>query len=220
MIEYIAEIGWNFLGDYALAEKMIEEAANSGATYAKFQYWNPNKLKPGSWDVDGRKEIYKKAALGINGLQNLQKLCDKYEIKFLTSVFNQEDAGIIKELGIHEIKIPSHEIVNENLHHYAAENFKRIYVSLGAGNFAEIEKAISIYNEHSSDFIGMHCVAAYPCPQEKINLNKIKKFTKICNRVGFSDHTREISTPAFAVLMGATVIEKHFTIDNLSLIHI
>ena len=61
MVEIIAELGWNFIGDMSLAEEMVESAKECGADVVKFQYWDPNKLKPGVWDTDGRKEIYEKA---------------------------------------------------------------------------------------------------------------------------------------------------------------
>ena len=72
----IAEIGWNHLGDMSLAEKMIKSASNNGADICKFQSWDVNDLKEGSWDNDGRREIYKKAGLSIDDHVHLKKVCD------------------------------------------------------------------------------------------------------------------------------------------------
>ena len=83
----IAEIGWNHLGNLDLAEKMIIEAAKNGADICKFQSWDPADLKEGDWDNDGRKEIYKKAALSFDDHHKLKSICDKYSVTFMTSIF-------------------------------------------------------------------------------------------------------------------------------------
>ena len=77
MINIIAEIGWNHMGDMELAKKMIKEAANAGATYAKFQTWSVSRLKPGIWDEDGRREIYEKAELSKENHIELINYCDE-----------------------------------------------------------------------------------------------------------------------------------------------
>lgn len=212
--EVIAEIGWNFMGDLSLARKMIQAAKSSGADYVKFQYWNENKLKPGAWDVDGRREIYKNAQLDKNKILNLIRLCNESEVEFLISCFNTGDAKFLKDIGIERIKIPSHEINNTNLHNYASNNFKKCFVSLGAGSSEEVLNAIKIYNSSSVDWVGMHCVSSYPCPIEMINLPKLKYLKKFVDNLGLSDHTSETITPSLAYILGARVIEKHFTTDN------
>ena len=212
-IDLIAEIGWNFMGNLKLAEKMIKAAKSSGATYAKFQYWNPNKLKDGPWMKDGRYEIYKKAFLDKDKLLFLKSTCNKYNIKFLCSVFSVEDASFVKNLKINNIKVPSHEIYNSKLHQFVVNNFNKIFVSLGAGTKSEIIKACNIYKKHPN-WTPMHCVASYPCELQNINLSQIAKYQKYSKIVGFSDHTQEIITPAFAIIQGARVIEKHFTSNN------
>lgn len=212
-IEYIAEIGWNFMGNLKLAEKMISAAKKSGATSVKFQYWNPDKLKNGPWMQDGRYEIYKKAALSEKKVYQLKMLATKYKLDFLISVFNTEDAYMMKKLKIKKIKIPSHEVYNINLHKFACKNFNKVYVSLGAGTDYEINKAIKVYRNHKN-WIPMHCVSSYPCDISRINLIKIKKYLSYSKKVGFSDHTEHFITPSFAIIRGAMVIEKHFTIDN------
>ena len=81
--EIIAEIGWNFMGDMELAEQMIKAAKAAGADIAKFQYWNPETLKAGAWDNDGRREIYNKAALNESKIKQLNSLCQKHDIDCL-----------------------------------------------------------------------------------------------------------------------------------------
>lgn len=211
----IAEIGWNFMGDMSLAEQMIEAAKDSGADIAKFQYWNPAKLKPGPWDNDGRLEIYNSAALNDKKIRLLQEICNKNNISFLISAFNAGDAKFISDLGIDSIKIPSHEVANETLHHFAANTFKKVYVSLGAGTLKEIEDACNIYNSHDDLFwVGMHCVSSYPCGPGDANLPRLKYLKKTCANLGYSDHTSDVTSPAISIAFGASVIEKHFTINK------
>ena len=211
----IAEIGWNFMGDMEIAEKMIISAKNSGANVAKFQYWDPSKLKPGPWDHDGRLEIYKAAALNEQKIQLLIKLCEESNIEFLISAFNASDASFINSLGIKKLKIPSHEVANTILHNYAANNFDEVYVSLGAGTLSEIEQACGIYNSVEGLYwVGMHCVSSYPCGPEHANLPRLSYLSNLCRNLGYSDHTSDVVTPSISLALGACVVEKHFTIDK------
>ena len=105
--EIIAEIGWNFMGDMGLAERMVASAKRAGADIVKFQYWNPKRLKSGAWDTDGRREIYESAQLTEAKIGQLMEFWRKEDIEFLISVFNVVDAKFIKGMGIDNIKIPS-----------------------------------------------------------------------------------------------------------------
>ena len=214
-INYIAEIGWNFMGDMDLASRMITDAKSADATIVKFQYWNPSKLAPGPWDVDGRRQIYEKAFLTKEKIAFLIECCDKNDIAFLTSVFNVEDAQLIKSFGMTSIKIPSHATHDTKLHEFAAQNFEKVYVSLGACSTSELDRAIKIYNSQSSDnWVGMHCVSSYPCAAANANLPRMIRLKSRVKNVGYSDHTVDLTTPAVAVAGGAVVIEKHFTSDK------
>ena len=107
----IAEIGWNFIGNIALAKEMIDSAKESGADYAKFQTWSVDDLKPGPWDNDGRLELYKKAELSIEQHIELKNYCDKKKILFLTSVFNKKYFSFLKDLSLSSIKIAVWKII-------------------------------------------------------------------------------------------------------------
>ena len=214
MVEVIAELGWNFMGEMTLAEEMIESAKLSGADVVKFQYWNPTKLKPGVWDTDGRKQIYEKAFLTAEKIKYLKKICQDVDIKFLISIFNAGDAETMKSCGIDCVKVPSHEVANDALHQYVATNFRQCYVSLGAGSWQELQSASSIYNNSDIDWCAMHCVSSYPCPVDSINLSKITQLADLNTKLGFSDHTQCVVTPSLSVMLGVQVIEKHFTTNN------
>ena len=213
-MKIIAEIGWNHMGEASLAEEMISAASEAGANVVKFQYWNPEYLKEGSWDADGRREIYNKAALNEEKILDLVELSKKYECEFLISVFGTIGAKLIYDLGQKTIKIPSHETTNLKLIDFCSQNFSHIYFSAGASSEEEVLKATEILNSGSASFNLMHCVSSYPCPNDKINLSRIRWLTSLSEEVGFSDHTKSTVIPAIAVAYGASAIEKHFTTDN------
>ena len=213
-MKIIAEIGWNHMGEVGLAEKMIKSATESGANVAKFQYWDPAYLKEGPWDLDGRREIYNKAALNKEKISQLQDLCNKYNCEFLISVFGTQGAKMIHSLGIESIKIPSHETTNIKLIEFCAENFKQIYFSCGASTEEEVLIAVEILKKGKCKFNLMHCVSSYPCPDEKANLSRILWLKSLHLECGYSDHTGSTIIPAASIILGSTVVEKHFTTDK------
>ena len=95
----IAEIGWNHMGNMRLAEKMISSAKKAGADFCKFQTWKVKRLVKGSWDTDGRKQIYDKAELTDEKHYKLKKICEKYNIGFFTSVFNLDDLPLLRKIN-------------------------------------------------------------------------------------------------------------------------
>ena len=212
MTKLIAEIGWNHMGDMNIAEKMIKEASESGADYAKFQTWNVNRLKAGSWDNDGRREIYEKAMLTEELHIFLIDICKKYNINFLSSAFSKEDAELLLKLRCKEIKIPSFEIANKELIDFCKENFERIYLSSGTATEDEIREVT--FNLKDSDYILMHCVSSYPCTVDNINLPRINVLSHFAKKVGFSDHTSGINAAKVSLEFSPFCIEKHFTIDK------
>ena len=211
-IKFIAEIGWNHMGNINLAEKMIKAASKSGADYAKFQTWRVKNLKSGPWDKDGRREIYKKAELSKEDYHKINKICKKYKIKFLTSLFNHLDFELVKELNLKEIKIPSPENRNKTLLSFCVKKFDTIYLSTGAATLKEIKKSYNLIKKKTVNL--MHCVSAYPCEAKLVNLSRINKLQSITKKVGLSDHSHGILSSILAFSMGVSLIEKHFTIDN------
>ena len=163
-INIIAEIGWNHMGNMNLAEKMIVSAAHNGADICKFQTWSVKNIKPGPWDTDGRKEIYKKAELSKEQHHYLKKICENNNVSFLTSIFNIDDIDFLSALNPFMIKIPSHEIGNFNLVKSAVDRFDKIIISTGASKWQEVLKIANELNKQKIIF--MHCVSTYPCPFE------------------------------------------------------
>ena len=211
-IKLVAEIGWNHMGNIGLAEKMIRAASKSGADYAKFQTWQVKNLKPGPWDKDGRRQIYEKAELNKADYKKLAKICKHNKIKFLTSLFNHKDFELIKDLNLKEIKIPSPENRNKDLLRFCSQNFKDIYLSTGAASIAEVKKSFKLLIKNNVNL--MHCVSAYPCDLDLVNLNRINILRGITKNVGLSDHSDGILSATLSLPMGVTIIEKHFTTNN------
>ena len=211
-ITLIAEAGWNHLGDMDLAKRMIESAAEAGADYIKFQTWKVSRLKPGPWDTDGRREIYEKAELSEYNHWFLKETCEQSGIKFLTSCFSEKDLEFVRTL-MSEVKIPSPEASNVGLVVKAKNLFDRVYLSTGACVFDEWDQWVGIPN-----ITLMHCVSSYPCLSENFHNQKFNRIkyasSTVQKRFGFSGHYPGIWDAIFAISNGATVIEKHFTLDH------
>ena len=214
MVNLIAEIGWNHMGDLNLIEKMVIEASSSGAQFAKFQTWHEKNLIPGPWDHDGRREIYKKAELTIDQFSKVKEICDSNNISFLTSVFFSKDLEDMSKISNKAIKIPSHEIANKKLIREATRYFKKIYLSTGASTEIELYESLELLKMSKVNFTLMHCVSSYPCNDNVANLQRIDKLKEKHHSVGFSDHSPDILPSIIALGKNIEVIEKHFTIDK------
>jgi len=213
MTNIIAEIGWNHMGDMDLAEKMIVSAKNAGATYAKFQTWSVDNLKSGSWDNDGRLEIYKKAELSDEDHHHLKRCCEDNDIKFLTSCFSAKSVDLIASLS-DVVKIPSTEINNFDLLHACSDSFHHLFVSTGASTPHEIQLAVDIFEKAETSFTLLHCVSSYPCELKNANMKRINDLKQYSVSVGYSGHCSGIHDAIYSLEFGVDVIEKHFTIDN------
>ena len=216
-MKVIAEIGWNHCGDMKLAKQMAKAAKDSGATYAKYQTWSVDRLKPGSWDTDGRREIYEKAELSKKDHIELITYCDSIGIKFLSSVFSISDAILLFQLGCKEVKIPSFESRNHELIRYCDKNFDTVFMSTGTSTYEEIEKSVlhvGISEDSATDWYILHCVSTYPCSPSQANILRMGRLKDLGLEVGYSDHIQGVESAKVAIGEGARVVEKHFTVDN------
>ena len=240
MTKLIAEIGWNHMGDMKLAKEMISAAKESGADIAKFQTWSVDRLKPGVWDTDGRREIYEKAELNLDQHIELKEYCNKLGIEFMSSVFSMDDIKLYEKVGGRCIKIPSFESNNMEMLKYISNfqvndtstngeyKFDHVFVSVGTRTLMEIRKTIDVLSEMHTDFgeyfdgadrfTILHCVSSYPCKPSMANLPKIKKLHDLVDftygAVGYSDHCEGVEVAKMALDYDISVIEKHFTIDH------
>jgi len=212
LTKFIAEIGWNHLGDLDLAKSMAAAAADSGAHYAKFQTWSTTRLKSGPWDLDGRRQLYEQAELSREGHEQLIEHCNNTGIIFLSSVFSLEDARLLCSLNQASVKIPSNEAVNLPLLEYCLSNFGHLIISVGACSEQEILQLAAI--TRGSNVTVLHCVSSYPCPIRFSNLNQINFLRSHFADVGYSDHVSGINAAKASLAHGVSFIEKHFTIDK------
>lgn len=224
----IAEAGVNHNGDLKLAKKLIDIAVDAGADAVKFQTFKAENLvtksalkaKYQQKNTSTNKlqfTMLKKLELSINDFKNLFAYCEKKNIIFISTPFAEESADMLDNLGMTIFKIPSGEITNKFLiQHIAAKN-KKIILSTGMASLNEIDKAVNwIYEVNSKPRLTLlHCTSNYPAAIEDVNLLAIKTMKKVFGLpIGYSDHTLGMEISIAAVTLGATVIEKHFTLDK------
>ena len=221
----IAEAGVNHNGSLKLAKKLVNAAKKAKADYIKFQSFNHKKLTTkNAPKADYQKDSYNKKQTQAVMLKNLElskskqieliKYCKKKKIKFLCTAFDEENLQFLINKGIDYIKIPSGEITNLPFLEFIKKKQKKILLSTGASSVKDISNALKILDNKKKITI-LHCNSAYPTPYKDINLNSLKfirqKFK--CN-IGFSDHSLSLIAPSGAVAIGATIIEKHFTLSR------
>jgi N-acetylneuraminate synthase/N,N'-diacetyllegionaminate synthase len=230
----IAEAGINHNGDINMANKMIEAASAAGADYVKFQTYKTEKLvSKNAFLAEYQKnnlnthkntsqyDILKKYEFDLEAHIELMKVCHKKGIKFLSTAFDLESIDLLSELNIPIFKIPSGEITNLPYLEKIALTKKPVLISTGMSNLEEIRTAMKVFLSHGykkKDITVLHCNTQYPTPMKDVNLKAMLTISdEFGISVGYSDHTLGIEVPIAAVALGASVIEKHFTLDrNLS----
>lgn len=225
----IAEAGVNHNGDIDMAKKLIDVAAEAGADLVKFQTFNADRLVTES----ASKADYQKLAGGANEsqhamLRNLELTeamhheliahCALNGIGFFSTGFDIESIDMLVSFGQELFKIPSGEITNLPYLRHIGKLGKEVILSTGMSSMDEIESAIKALEESGTPrarITVLHCTSAYPAPMSDINLHAMQSIrTKFGVNVGYSDHTLGIEISLAAVALGATVIEKHFTLDR------
>lgn len=225
----IAEAGVNHNGHLKLARKLIDAAAEAGADAVKFQTFKAESLVSRSAPkaayqirATGKKasqlEMLKKLELDSRGHKELSIYCEKKKIMFLSSPFDLEAINLLDELGLAIFKIPSGEITNLLYLRKIGSLKKKVILSTGMADLGEIEDALEVLTEAGTpkDYITvLHCNTEYPTPMEDVNLQAmltIRDAFKV--RVGYSDHTAGSEVAIAAAAMGASVLEKHLTLDR------
>jgi N,N'-diacetyllegionaminate synthase len=224
----IAEAGVNHNGKVALAKKMIEAAADSGADAIKFQTFDPGRLVTrksplARYQKRGEKkrtqyEMLKSLQLSRDALHSLMDYCGSRGIIFLSSCFDIQGAEFLYKLGLGVFKIPSGEVTDLPLLRKIGSFKKTLIVSSGMATLNEVRVALSVLVKSGTpkkNIYVLHCNTAYPTPYEDVNLRAmITMKEKLGVAVGYSDHTRGPETALAAVALGARIIEKHFTLDR------
>lgn len=222
----IAEAGVNHNGSFELACKLVDAAKAAGADCIKFQTFKSQNLVSHTAqkaeyqkDVTGEGsqiDMLKKLELSYDEFLMLKDYCEKQGICFLSTPFDFESIEFLKSIDMPFWKIPSGEITNYPYLVALAKTEKPIVMSTGMCELEEIEAAIHVLKDHGAkDIRLLHCNTEYPTPFEDVNLRAMKTMKEYFDlEVGYSDHTEGIEVPVAAVALGATIIEKHFTLDR------
>ena len=225
----IAEAGVNHNGDIAKAKALIDKGAEAGVDYVKFQTFKAEKLvtkqaqrasyqDKNTQNNDSQYEMLKKLELSQALHQELMDYCNQKGVKFLSTGFDSESLVFLAQLGITIAKVPSGEITNLPYLRQVASLFPEVILSTGMATINDIKDAVKVLidNGVSKDKITiLHCNTEYPTPMEDVNLKAMLHIQRELGLpIGYSDHTLGIEVPIAAVALGATVIEKHFTLDK------
>lgn len=225
----IAEVGVNHNGDLSMARRLVDAAAEAGADLVKFQTFQADRLVT----AKAEKAPYQLAATAIEESQHemirrlelteamhddLIAYCRQHRIEFFSTAFDVESLDYLMGLGMARIKVPSGEITNLPYLRRVGSFGKPVVLSTGMSTLGEIEAALNVLEKAgmSRDMITvLHCNTEYPAPMDEVNLRAMLTIRDAFSvAVGFSDHTEGIEVAVAAVALGATVIEKHLTLDR------
>ncbi len=224
----IAEAGVNHNGDMELARKLVNVAHEAKVDVVKFQTFAAKDLvtksaekatyqKENSDESEFQLEMLQKLELSEPQHQELKKFANSVGLEFLSTGFDIQSMEMLLELGIERIKIPSGEITNLPYLRFIAAQHKEIIISTGMASLMEIDKALEALVQGGAKLDAitiLHCTTSYPTLMHEVNLNAMVSLGREFNvKVGYSDHTKGIEVAIAAVALGATVIEKHFTLD-------
>lgn len=217
----IAEAGANHNRDFKQAKALIDVAKESGADACKFQTYSSETLySKNTKDFAGYKDInklIKDIELPREWQSDLKLYCDEIGIEFMSTPFDETAVQQLVDIGVKRMKIAGFESTDLRFVDMVASAGLPLIISLGIGsNFGIIPKIMEIANSHGvNDITFLHANNAYPTPVEDVNLNTIKSLSLDSRyKTGISDHTMSTLTPALAVIAGATVVEKHFTLSK------
>jgi N-acetylneuraminate synthase/N,N'-diacetyllegionaminate synthase len=223
----IAEAGVNHNGDPDLARQLVDAAADAGADCVKFQTFSAARVvsrearkaeyqQRTSGAAESQFDMLRRLELPREAHRELLERCQQRGIEFLSTPFDEGAADFLAELGVRRFKIPSGELTNHRfLRHIAAKGLP-IICSTGMATLGEVEAALAaIESGGRCEVTLLHCVSNYPAAPETSNLRAMETMARAFGvPVGFSDHTMGIAVSTAAVALGATVIEKHLTLDR------
>ena len=225
----IAEAGVNHNGRIETAGQLIEIAAEAGADLVKFQTFSADRLVTGSASKadyqlettstsESQHEMIRKLELSREMHEELIAHCKKCGVGFFSTGFDPQSVDLLAELGLDRFKIPSGEINNLPYLRHIGQYGKPVILSTGMARLGEIEAALEVLEASGTPrerVTVLHCNTEYPTPMADVNLKAMLAIRDALGvQVGYSDHTLGIEVPIAAVAMGATVIEKHFTLDR------
>lgn len=225
----IAEAGVNHNGFLELAKKLIDVACEAGVDAVKFQTFKAGRLvsktaqkanyqKQTTDLAESQYDMIKKLELNEAAHRELIAYCKSKRILFLSTPFDHESIDLLDTLGMEIFKIPSGEITNLPYLRHIGSLKKQVILSTGMADLGEIEDALEVLTAAGTskeDITVLHATTEYPCPIGEVNLRAMQTIAGAFDiKTGYSDHTNGIEIPIAAAAMGATVIEKHFTLNR------
>ncbi len=225
----IAEAGVNHNGDIDLARQMVVAAKEAGADYVKFQTAIPELViscvapkaeyqKETTGADESQLDMCRKLHLPLSDYAGLKAYCDEVGIGFMSTPFDLVSIDCLAALDMDYWKIPSGEITNLPYLRKIAAKGGRVILSTGMSTLDEVAAAVDVLERGGiprENVILLHCTTQYPTPYDAVNLKAMDALRGLgCRSVGYSDHTPGIAVPVAAVALGASVIEKHFTLDR------
>ena len=219
----IAEIGINHNGDIDICKRLIDESVAAGCDAVKFQKRNIdlvytqdflNSDRESPW---GKKQRDQKNGLEFNkeDYEEIDLYCKNKKIEWFASAWDLESQSFLSMFNCKYNKIASAMIVFEDLLNKVSQEKKHTFISTGMATMIDIEKAVKIFRNNDCPFELMHTVSTYPMEDKNANLNVINTLKKefSCN-VGYSGHEFRLGTTVAAVYLGATILERHITLDR------
>ena len=231
----IAEIGINHNGDLNIAKKLIDVASLSGCDSVKFQKRNPDVCVPEHqkgvmrdtpWGRMSYLDYKYKVEFGKEEYDEIDRYCKEREIEWSASPWDMDSLEFLMQYDIPYIKIPSAMLTNDELLIAARNTGKKVILSTGMSTWEEIDHANTMLinggtilnysdNKGNKNYALLHCNSQYPAPLEELNLSAIKTLKERCFcEVGYSGHEFRLGTSVAAVYLGATIIERHITLDR------
>ena len=220
----IAEIGINHNGSVGLAKKLIDLAKKYNFDAVKFQKRDLNicipehqkqKIRNTPWGEMTYLDYKKKIEFGEKEFKIISKYCKKIKIDWFCSPWDVNSLKFLKKFKTKYNKVASSMLTNYELLKLIAKERKLTFISTGMSEMKDVDKAVKIFKKNKCNFILMHCVSTYPCPEQDLNLNTIKTLKKKFNcKIGYSGHETSVSPSVAAWFLGADYIERHITLDR------
>lgn len=220
----IAEIGINHNGDLNIAKRIIDVAAVFKCDAVKFQKRNPDVCVPENqkhvkketpWGVMDYIDYRRKMEFGKEEFDEIAAYCASRGIEWSASVWDEDSLDFLLQYQTPFIKIPSALLTNHKLIERAAQTDRKIILSTGMSTLEEIDAAVDVLKRNTKNYALLHCNSTYPCPLEDLNLSTIKTLKdRYGCQVGYSGHEFRLGTSVSAVYLGASIIERHVTLDR------
>ncbi len=220
----IAEIGINHNGSVKLAKRLIDLAKENGFDYVKFQKRTPEISTPEfqkeimretPWGRISYLNYKKKIEFSLKHYDQIDNYCRKKKIKWFVSCWDINSLNKMRKYKFDYHKVASAMITNYPLLNAIAKTKIKTLISTGMSSEKDVEKAVNIFKKHKCEFSLLHCVSTYPASEQDLNLNCINSLKKKYKcEIGYSGHENSVSPSILAYVLGATIIERHITLDR------